>query len=325
MNQNSLFDLNKQDNKNILSKTFEENRKSFLEHLESPGKMKYKRFPCSPIRYAGGKTLAVGLIIEQFPSDIKKLASPFFGGGSIEIATSKLGIKVYGYEIFDLLVNYWQHQIDSPVKLYNRLKKFKPNREEFTKVKNALKLHWKDRTKIIQNKFELAALFYFNQNTSYGPHFLGWPSDIYLNEKKYNQTIQKVKNFFTDNLSVKCASFEKTILKHKNDFLYCDPPYYLDGKSKTFVGMYPHRNFPIHHKGFKHELLADLLKQHKSKFLLSYNDCPEVRKLYKGFNMKFPKWQYTFGQGDTRIGKNRIELNQGSHIKKSHEILIYNY
>jgi DNA adenine methylase len=325
MNKNSLFDLKMSDKENFLVKSFKENKKDFLSNLKSNGKMKFKRFSCSPIRYAGGKTLAVGLIIDNFPDDIKKMASPFFGGGSVEIAASKLGLKVYGYEIFDLLVNYWDHQIKKPIELYNRLIKLKPNREEFARVKNKLKAHWKDKTKVIENNFELASLFYFNQNTSYGPHFLGWPSDIYLNEIKYHHILKKVKEFNVTNLSVKCASFEKIIPKHKNDFLYCDPPYYLDGKSKTFVGMYPHRNFPIHHKGFKHELLAELLKQHKSKFLLSYNDCPEIRKLYKGFNMKFPKWQYTFGQGDTRIGKNRRELNKGSHIKKSHEILIYNY
>ena len=39
--------------------------------------------------------------------------------------------------------------------------------------------------------------------------------------------------------------------------------------------------------------------------------------------MSTPKWQYTFGQGDTRIGKNREEKNSGSHVKKSHELLIW--
>lgn len=41
--------------------------------------------------------------------------------------------------------------------------------------------------------------------------------------------------------------------------------------------------------------------------------------------MVAPKWQYTFGQGDTRIGANRQNLNGGSHIKKSHELLIWRY
>jgi len=89
-----------------------------------------------------------------------------------------------------------------------------------------------------------------------------------------------------------------------------------------FIGMYPHRNFPIHHLGFKHELLRDLLKAHKGGFILSYNDCSTIREWYKDFNMISPSWQYTFGQGETRIGKNRLNKNNGSHVKKSHELII---
>ena len=84
------------------------------------------------------------------------------------------------------------------------------------------------------------------------------------------------------------------------------------------------RNIPIHHNGFKHKLLRDLLKQHKAGFILSYNDCPVIREWYKDYKQHFPSWQYTMGQGETRIGKNRKE-NKDSHIKKSHEIIIYRY
>jgi DNA adenine methylase len=136
--------------------------------------------------------------------------------------------------------------------------------------------------------------------------------------------IDKVRNFKAGKLDVGCDTFENVIPKYKNDFLYCDPPYFLDGDSKTFIGMYPHRNFPIHHKGFKHELLRDQLKAHKGGFILSYNDCSTIREWYKEFNMIAPKWQYTFSQGDTRIGENRLKNNNGSHIKKSHELLIWN-
>jgi DNA adenine methylase len=136
--------------------------------------------------------------------------------------------------------------------------------------------------------------------------------------------IEKVRDLKVDNMDVACESFENVIPRYKNDFLYCDPPYYLDGDSKTFVGMYPHRNFPIHHKGFKHELLRDQLRAHKGGFILSYNDCSTIREWYKEFRMIAPKWQYTFSQGDTRIGANRLKNNNGSHIKQSHELLIWN-
>ena len=91
--------------------------------------------------------------------------------------------------------------------------------------------------------------------------FLAGPSDVYLNPVRYEKMIQKVEDFSAPNLSVKCAPFEESMPNHATDFFYCDPPYYLE-EGKTFVGMYPHRNFPIHHKGFKHEILRDYLLNH---------------------------------------------------------------
>ena len=63
--------------------------------------------------------------------------------------------------------------------------------------------------------------------------------------------------------------------------MYCDPPYYIGSDSKMFKGVYPMRNIPVHHKDFPHEKLRDMLKKHKGGFILSYNDCPTIRKYYK--------------------------------------------
>lgn len=299
-------------------------KRRFLKSLTTPGgKNKYKRYIASPLRYAGGKTLAVGLIAELIPTTITRLISPFIGGGSVEVAVAnELDIPVLGFDIFDILINYWDVQLHNPEALYKRLAKFQPTREGFKEAKDTLKLHWTQKQKL--KKLDLAAYYFFNSNTSYGPHFLGWPSSVYLQEVRYQKMIEKVRNFRAPKFQVGCESFENVIPKYNNDFLYCDPPYYLDGDSKTFIGMYPHRNFPIHHKGFKHELLRDQLKAHKGGFILSYNDCSTIREWYKDFHMIAPKWQYTFSQGDTRIGENRLKNNNGSHIKQSHELLIWN-
>lgn len=306
-------------NKNILA----EKKKILLDTLRSKTKPDtYKRYLGTPLRYAGGKTLAVGHIVNLLPDNIKRVVSPFIGGASVEIAIAKeLGLEVIGYDIFDILTNYWHYQITEPVKLANKLKEFKPTKEEYSKVREIMKKHWRGEKKI--TGLELAAVYYFNHNTSYGPHFLGSQSSVYLQEDRYKKTIEKVKNFDCKNLKVFCESFEKVIPKYNKDFLYCDPPYYLDGDSKMFIGMYPHRNFPIHHIGFKHELLRDLLKAHKGGFILSYNNCSTIRDWYKEFNIIYPTWQYTFSQGDTRIGINRLNGNNGSYIKKSHEVIIW--
>lgn len=296
---------------------------ALLNKLKSPSNPSgYKRYVGSTLRYAGGKSLAVGYIVNLLPNKISRVISPFLGGASVEIAIAKeLGIDVIGYDIFDILTNFWHYQITQPKELAEKLSKFKPTKEEYSRVREIMKKHWK-KEKILKG-LELAAVYYFNHNTSYGPHFLGSQSSVYLQPKRYSTTLEKVRNFNVKNIKVGCDSFENVIPKYNNDFLYCDPPYYLDGDSKMFIGMYPHRNFPIHHKGFKHELLRDLLKKHKGGFVLSYNDCSTIRKWYKGFNIMTPSWQYTFSQGDTRIGLNRKKDNNGSYIKKSHEVIIW--
>jgi DNA adenine methylase len=91
-----------------------------------------------------------------------------------------------------------------------------------------------------------------------------------------------------------------------------------DDDNKMFKAIYPNSNFPVHHTHFSHEKLRDLLHSHKGKFILSYNDCEWVRENYKGFKFKFPEWAYSYGQGETRIGKNK----KNNDPKKSHEILI---
>ena len=305
-------------------KTFAYKKKTFLGRIKSSNpnsQNRYKRVVLSPIRYAGGKSLAVGHVIELLPDNIKRVVSPFFGGGSIEIAMSKeLDLEVIGYDIFDILCNYWKFQIEKPKLLYEKLKELKPDKKTFEKIRFILNDVWKKKVKL--DPLTLAIYYVYNFNLSYGPGFMGWSSDIYLDEKRYKRMIENIRDFDPKNLKVGCADFQEVIKKYPNDFLYCDPPYYIGKDSKMFKGIYPMRNIPVHHNGFPHEVLRDLLKNHKGGFVLSYNNCPTIKEYYKEFKQSFPSWQYTMGQGETRIGLNRKNGN-GSHVKESHEIIIF--
>lgn len=300
---------------------FEGYKRRFLRKIKSntKGINSFKRVVYSPIRYAGGKSLAVGYVIEKLPN-INKIISPFFGAGSIEIAIDKIfRIPVIGSDIFDILVNYWDFQIHHKTELYNELLKLYPDKQTYEEIKQRLKDHWEQ--KIILTPLELAYHFYFNFNLSYSPAFLGWASNNYMgNRSKYLRMIDRVKNFEVFDIKIECCSFEKQFKEYPNDFFYCDPPYYLDGDSQMFRGIYPNRNFPVHHKDFDHKLLAELIKKHEGGCILSYNDCTPIRELYSGYQYTLPTWQYTLGQGETRIGKNRENINS-DHIKKSHEIM----
>lgn len=304
--------------------TLESKKIVFLDNIRNKNEnssWQYKRVVVSPIRYAGGKSLAVGFVIELLPSNIKRLISPFMGGGSIEIVCSRyLDLEVIGFDIFDILVNYWQVQINRPKALFEKLSLLQPDQKTYDEVKKELKAHWEGNKKL--SPLDLATHYYFNHNLSYGPGFLGWPSKIYLNKERYKRILEKVKDFNPKNLKVECSSFEKVFKKYPNDFFYCDPPYLLGEDTKMFRGVYPMRNIPIHHNNFKHEELRDLLKAHRGGFILSYTNCKKLRDWYSEYEQFFPEWQYTMGQGETRIGENRINDNR-NHVKESHEILIF--
>jgi DNA adenine methylase len=315
---------NKFQNKKSVNIDLVKKKKIFLSQIKSKNpksKNVYKRVALSPIRYAGGKSLAVGHVVELLPDNVKRVVSPFFGGGSIEIALSKeLGLEVIGFDIFNILCNYWKFQIEKPEILYKKLKKLKPNKKTFERIRLILNDVWRNNLKL--DPLTLAIYYVYNFNLSYGPGFMGWTSDIYLNEIKYKRMIEKIRNFDPKNLKVSCADFEEVIRKYPHDFLYCDPPYFLGGDSKMFKGIYPMRNIPVHHKDFKHEALRDLLYKHKGGFILSYNNCSTIRNWYHQYKITSPSWQYTMGQGETRIGLNRRNGNH-NHIKKSHELIIF--
>ena len=312
--------------------------------ISSSDNIKYKRISLSPLRYPGGKSKAVGLILENLPLlKNKKVVSPFFGGGSVELVLSqKLGFNVIGYDIFDILVNFWNQIINNPIEFSNELKKLIPDTTNFTKNRHILLSYWDkvkpstleyktkkkvelsgdEKTMLDTNALLQAVYYYYNMQLSYGPMFLGWPSSVYVNQNRFDKIVKNIKELKFKNLEVRCDSFENIFETHKNDFIYLDPPYYLGNDSKMFKGMYPNCNFAIHHNNFDHNKLCELLKNHKGGFILTYNDCPTIREWYKNFKQVYPKWQYTYGQGETRIGKNRKDAKKEDNIKESHEIFI---
>jgi DNA adenine methylase len=280
----------------------------------------YKRYKNPYLRYAGGKSLAVGHIISHIPDDTKTIVSPFFGGGSLEIALAlECDVSIKAFDIYEPLVLFWDNLINNNQAFTDELAKLKANKRTYEKIR----LLVDDINKYLDiSNLEKAVYFYYNHNLSYGPGFPGWPSSVYLNQKKWKSKIKFLKENPLKNISVRQKSFEDAIDINSTEFMYLDPPYFLAGK--MFRGIYPSRNRPFNHNGFDHNLLCDILKKYKGKWVLSYNDCDEVKKMYKGYNFYYPEWQYTMGQGETRIGTNRKNIN-ADHIKKSHEILITNF
>jgi len=292
----------------------------------------------TPLRYAGGKSKAYKLITQYIPRlpYPQRIISPFVGGGSLESKwASELGVPVYGFDIFDALVNFWNVLLSSPNELADKLQELTPTKERYADIKELL-LQWqytqdmlKDwhtdyykRDPIQLDDLTAAAYYYFNHNLSYGPMYLGWMSKIYESQTKWDKMVHNIRSYKNKDLHVEKASFVDVIPEHSGDLLYLDPPYYLDKDSdnKMFKGIYPNANIDVHHSGFNHEKLRDLLHNHKGSFILSYNNCETIREYYKDFDLYYPEWHYSYALGETRVGKNKADV--GNKPKESHEILV---
>jgi DNA adenine methylase len=105
--------------------------------------------------------------------------------------------------------------------------------------------------------------------SSNGHHFKYRQANRHGIEKKIIQLSNRLSNVLLLN-----ESFEKIIERYDRPdaFLYLDPPYL--GYEDLYEMCLPHES---------HIKLRDMLKATKAKWLLSYNDCPEVRELYSGW------------------------------------------
>lgn len=280
------------------------NKKEFLQSITKPNG-EFKRLSrISPLRYPGGKTKAIGLITQYLPDKLpKKILSPFIGGASLEIAwANNLDEidEIIGGDVFNPLVNFWQVILSDPDALADELAKFKLGDANYRAYKQILKAWYEDPITNKLTDIEAAAHFYYNMQLSYGPMFLGWTSPGKPTTKEdYDRILDRVRNFKCPKLRVEKISFEESLEKYPEHFVYADPPYLLGYDSTVFKAIYPNQG-GAHHKGFPHELFRDMMNTRPTEFIISYNDCGTIRDWFKNWEQFYPKWQYSFQQGETR-------------------------
>lgn len=245
----------------------------------------------SPLRYPGGKSRAVKQILKLIPGSVDAICSPFVGGGSIELACASRGVKVYAYDAFEPLVNFWQFLLNDALTLADIVKSYYPlDRSEFYSLQK--------RYFDLKDKMEMAAVFFVLNRASFsGTTFSGGMSP---GHKRFTEnTIKQLRSFRIDNFSVNYADFKDTMKKHNNDFMYLDPPYLINQKLYGNKGNM--------HDGFDHKGLADILNRREG-WILSYNDCKAIRDLYEGNKFLLPEWAY--GMNSTKQSKEIIILSK---------------
>lgn len=234
----------------------------------------------SPLRYPGGKTRAISLLKTYIPEGTTTLVSPFFGGGSFELAMAGTGVRVYANDLFRPLYTFWKVLKENPAELQRRVQAACPV------TKNAfIQL----RTTILgmTDEIEIATAYYLVNRCSFsGATFCGGFSQQSADGRMNQSAIDRLTAVSLANVSVSnddCIKFLQDHPPAPGLVVYADPPYY--------ISTYVYGKDGDMHEGFDHKRLADELKTRKD-WVLSYNDCPFVRELYAECKIVSVQWSY---------------------------------
>lgn len=229
----------------------------------------------SPLRYPGGKSRAVSAIRPFIPEETTELCAPFLGGASVELDCAADGVNVYGSDAFEALTNFWRFALEDPLMLADKVSEYHPvSKTKFYNLQKGFQY--------LTDDLDRAAVFFMLNRSSFsGATLSGGMSPGH--PRFTESSIERLRNFRSRRLTVAHCDYREALEKHRDKFLYLDPPYAIPQR------LYGERGDM--HDGFDHEELADLLR-HRSGWALSYNDSPQIRRLYRGYRILTPKWTY---------------------------------
>lgn len=238
----------------------------------------------SPFRYPGGKTWLIPTVrkwLRQENKIVKKLIEPFAGGGivSLTAAFEKMAEQITMVEMDGEIAAVWQVIINGKNKwLADKIYSFDLT---LAKVKTELENPNKELQDIafctiLKNRiFHGGILARGSGMIKNGENGKGIASRWY--PKTLRDRILAI-NYLKDKIKfIEGDAFEvlEQNLNDKNAFFFIDPPYTIAGKR-----LYTH--FDINH-----ERLFELTAQLKGKFMLTYDDTPEIRQFADKYNLQF--------------------------------------
>ena len=214
--------------------------------------------------WVGGKKALRDEILARFPRNYRRYIEVFGGAGWV------LFHKPPGndFEVFNdfngNLVNLYRCVREQPEALRDELRYMLNSRLDFEYMKGML------HSQAVLPDVRRAAYYYALIRYSYAAGtstFGSQPHAMWNNFPLIESAAGRLQKVVIENKD--CVKLIRQYDRPES-FFYCDPPYYNADQYYEAVSS----------DGFDHAGLADALLGIKGKFLLSYNDCPEIRALY---------------------------------------------
>lgn len=255
--------------------------------------------PINPIApYLGGKRLlakTIVPIIEKIPHSI--YAEPFMGmGGVFFRRTQKPKCEAIN-DINSEIINMFRMVEKFPNYLADMLKFKICSRTEFKRML--------DTPPLLLTELERAVRYLYIQKNAFGGKVRGQAFGVEFERVRFSseRIIPQIYALHKRlaGVYIECLPYQEFITRYdRTDTLYyLDPPYW-NCENDYGKGIFSKADF---------DELARLLKGIKGRFILSINDVPAIRQIFKAFYIKEVQTTYTVG---THPGKKANELLIGN-------------
>lgn len=244
----------------------------------------------SPLAYIGGKRRMADRLIRMFPPHLT-YGEPFLGGG--QVFCKKPPSKVEAINDIDgQVTNFFRCVQEHPEELSRYLKYVLVGRKWFEIFRNQNPLSLTD--------IQRAARFFFLQKSSYaglvhGQHYAAKVvSAPGFNPSRLPEIFDKLHERLA-RVQIESLPYQEFISRFDrvSSLFFCDPPYW---RRKLY-------NFNFTDDDYR--ALADQLQSIKGKFILTVDDVPQLRELFKQSNITEVEIPYT---AQREAGKRYREL-----------------
>jgi DNA adenine methylase len=224
-----------------------------------------------PLNYIGGKSRFVTTILPMIPEHLTYV-EPFSGGAQIFFRKDPAKVEVLN-DLDGELVNFYRVCQSHYEELLRYLRFMVVGRDWYKRLQATPPESMTD--------IQRAGRYFYLQKSTFGGRVAKQSYAVHVLQPSHFSTAKLAKviedtHKRLDGVQIESVSYEKVIRKYDrpSTFFYIDPPYY------GVKGLY---RFDFEHIQF--EQLAEQLRTIRGKFLLSVNDRPELREIFKGFHL----------------------------------------
>jgi DNA adenine methylase len=246
----------------------------------------------SPLRYPGGKSKAIDKICAYLPDKFSEYREPFVGGGSVFIYLKQKypHLKFWINDLNTELFLFWKIAQSCLTQLVTEVRCIKDNYTDGRLLFQELTTINVDELSEIERAIRF---FVLNRITFSGTIESGGYSEESFHKRFTYSSIERLEwlENILENVRVTNLDYGDLLTPDGEDvFLYLDPPYFGATKSKLYG-----KDGSLH-TSFDHQRFAKVLRNCTHRYLITYDDAPEIRESFKTLNIF--SWEMQYGMNN---------------------------